>query len=96
MFKNNTETLKLFNKKNYVILKLTNNLFNKKSGIHTEVQEIIKKAKELVGEGNIDKATQIIDENKDDLGDQFEKVKNLVAIPGDNNFSDKIKGIFNK
>ena len=61
-----------------------------------DIQEVIKKAKELIVEGNIDKATQFIEEHKDDLGDQFEKVKGLVAASDDNGFVDKIKGIFNK
>lgn len=49
-------------------------------------EELIKKAKELLNEGNIEKAKTFIDEHKDELGDYYEKAKILVT-------SEKIDGL---
>lgn len=51
--------------------------------------ELIKKAKELMNEGNFDKAEEFVEMHKDDLGEYYEKAKALLA-------SDKIDGLMDK
>ncbi|GGD03071.1 hypothetical protein [Enterococcus wangshanyuanii] len=58
------------------------------------VDEIIAKVKELIGEGKIDAATKFVEEHKDDLGDQFESVKGLLSKADTGSIVDKIKELF--
>lgn len=43
------------------------------------VDEIIAKVNEFIGEGKIDAATKFIEDHKDDLGDHLESVKGLLS-----------------
>ena len=58
------------------------------------VEDIVKKVKELVGEGNIEKATQYIEDHKDELGDQYDKVKDLISKADVGGMLDKVKNFF--
>ena len=40
--------------------------------------ELIKKAKDLMNEGNIEKAKEFIEDHKDELGDYYDKAKVLL------------------
>ena len=51
--------------------------------------ELIKKAKELLNEGNIEKAKVFIEEHKDELGDYYYKAKVLLK-------SEKIDGLIDR
>ncbi|MBZ1540165.1 hypothetical protein J6K67_02220 [Leuconostoc mesenteroides] len=57
--------------------------------------EIVEKVKSLMSEGNIDKAKDFIEEHKEDLGENFDKLKDMI---GDNaeGIIGKIKGLFDK
>lgn len=57
--------------------------------------EIIEKAKDLIGEGNIEKAQEFINEHKDELGEQFEKIQALIGSNGEG-MLDKVKKLFGK
>lgn len=58
-------------------------------------QEIFEKVQSLVGEGNIDKAKAFIEDNKDNLGEYFDKAKGLLEgndmVKG---ALDSVKGLF--
>ena len=51
--------------------------------------ELIKKAKELLNEGNIEKAKVFIEEHKVELGDYYDKAKVLLK-------SEKIDGLIER
>ena len=51
--------------------------------------ELIKKAKELLNEGNIEKAKVFIEEHKVELGDYYDKAKDLLK-------SEKIDGLIDR
>ena len=57
--------------------------------------EIVEKVKSLLSEGNLDKAKDFIEEHKEDLGENFDKLKRMI---GDNaeGVIVKIKGLFDK
>ena len=57
--------------------------------------EIVEKVKSLLSEGNLDKAKDFIEEHKEDLGENFDKLKGMI---GDNaeGVIGKIKGLFDK
>ncbi|TOZ02077.1 hypothetical protein [Leuconostoc pseudomesenteroides] len=57
--------------------------------------EIVEKVKSLMSEGNLDKAKDFIEEHKEDLGENFDKLKGMI---GDNaeGVIGKIKGLFGK
>ncbi|WP_283678311.1 hypothetical protein [Lentilactobacillus sp. Marseille-Q4993] len=57
--------------------------------------EIIEKIKGLVGDGKMDDAKQFIEDHKDDLGDYYDKAKDMLG-GGADGIVDKIKGIFGK
>ena len=50
--------------------------------------ELIKKAKELLNEGNIEKAKVFIEEHKVELGDYYDKAK-VLLIASKNSFNKK-------
>lgn len=41
-------------------------------------EELIKKIKELLNEGNLEKAKTFIEDHKEELGDYYDKAKNLL------------------
>lgn len=43
-----------------------------------EREELIKKVKELLNEGNLEKAKTFIEDHKEELGDYYDKAKNLL------------------
>ncbi|WEG73463.1 hypothetical protein [Vagococcus intermedius] len=57
------------------------------------VEELVAKAKELIGDNKIEEAKSFIEEHKDDLG---EKAHALTALLGDNadDILGKVKGLF--
>lgn len=57
-------------------------------------EELIKKAKELLNEGNIEKAKAFIDEHKDELGDYYEKAKILVTSEKIDGLKERLKKFF--
>ena len=58
------------------------------------IDEIIAKVKEFIGDGKIDIATKFVEEHKNDLGDQFEAVKELILNADTGGIIDKVKGLF--
>lgn len=59
--------------------------------------ELLEQVKDLIAKGDFSKAQQFIEDNKDNLGEYFDKAKELV----DNNKTvdgivDKVKGLFGK
>jgi len=40
--------------------------------------ELMKKAKELLNEGNLEKVKELIEDHKDELGEYYEKAKTLL------------------
>lgn len=60
-------------------------------------QDIFEKIQKMIGDGNIDKAKDFLEENKDNLGEYFDKAKALIA--GNKTIDgavDKVKGLFGK
>ncbi|MGF2941374.1 hypothetical protein [Enterococcus xiangfangensis] len=45
-----------------------------------EREELIKKVKELLNEGNLEKAKTFIEDHKEELGDYYDKAKNLLRL----------------
>ncbi|MBM7712702.1 hypothetical protein [Enterococcus xiangfangensis] len=43
-----------------------------------EREELIKKVKELLNEDNLEKAKTFIEDHKEELGDYYDKAKNLL------------------
>lgn len=58
--------------------------------------EIVQKVKELIGEGNFEKAKQFLEEHKDDIGEQYEKIKGMIPDVDAGGLADKVKGFFKK
>lgn len=59
--------------------------------------EILAKAQELIGEGQIDAAQEFIDSHKEDLGGYFDQAKELFSSnEGITGIFDTIKGFFGK
>lgn len=58
--------------------------------------EIVQKVKELIGEGNFEKAKQFLEEHKDEIGEQYEKIKGMIPDVDTGGFADKVKGFFKK
>lgn len=59
------------------------------------VEDIIEKVKEFVGAGNFEKAFRFVDEHKDELGEQYEKVKGMISPEVDAaSVVDKVKNLF--
>ncbi len=54
-------------------------------------EEIMKKVSELIGEGNIEKAHQFIDDHQDDLGEYAEKAKSFLK-----DHEDDVEGLMAK
>lgn len=61
-------------------------------------EELLSKIQELVGEGNLDKAKSFLEENKDQLGEYYDKTKELLHVDegGVEGLLDKVKGFFGK
>ncbi|MGX7148078.1 hypothetical protein [Enterococcus ureasiticus] len=58
--------------------------------------EIVQKVKDLIGEGNFEKAKQFLEEHQDDLGEQYEKLKGMIPDIDAGGLTDKVKGFFKK
>lgn len=59
--------------------------------------EIFDKVKDLITSGNLDEAKQFIEDNKDDLGEYWDKAQTLLEgneAVGD--ILNKVKGFFGK
>lgn len=65
-----------------------------------KANEILDKAKELVAKGDLSKAKEFIENNKDHLGEHYEKAKILLDkadLGGKaNDAINKVKGLFGK
>lgn len=57
--------------------------------------EIVEKVKSLLSEGNLDKAKDFIEEHKEDLGENFDKLKGMIGDSAEGVIG-KIKGLFDK
>ncbi|MDV3545948.1 hypothetical protein [Leuconostoc falkenbergense] len=57
--------------------------------------EIVEKVKSLMSEGNLDKAKDFIEEHKEDLGENFDKLKGMIDDNAEGVIG-KIKGLFDK
>lgn len=57
-------------------------------------EELIKKAKELLNEGNIDKAKAFIEDHKDELGEYYDKAKVLLKSEKFDSLRDQFKKFF--
>ncbi|MGC6767852.1 hypothetical protein ACYSNR_11590 [Enterococcus sp. LJL128] len=59
--------------------------------------ELIKKATDLIGEGNFEKAKKFLEEHKDEIGEQYTKLmKSLPDNMDINGIADQVKGFFKK
>lgn len=60
--------------------------------------EIMAKIKELLSDGNLDKAKAFLEEHKADLGDYYEKAQTLLKDHADDvgGLLDKAKSLFDK
>ncbi|OJG75101.1 hypothetical protein RV12_GL001706 [Enterococcus quebecensis] len=58
--------------------------------------EIVQKVKDLIGEGNFEKAKQFLEEHKDEIGEQYEKLKGMIPDIDAGGLADKVKGFFKK
>lgn len=56
-------------------------------------EEMIQKVKDLIGEGNVEKAQKFVEDHKDELGDYAEKAKNMITNFNPDDFADKAKDI---
>lgn len=56
-------------------------------------EELIQKVKDLIGEGNVEKAQQFVEDHKDDLGDYAEKAKDLITNFNPDDFAKQAKDI---
>lgn len=59
-----------------------------------ERDELIRKAKELLNEGNTEKAKAFIEAHKDELGEYYDKVKVLLKSENINSVMDRFKKFF--
>ena len=63
-------------------------------GRENERRRISSKAKDLIGEGNVEHAQQFIEEHKDELGEHYHKITAMLADTTTDDLFDKIKGLF--
>ncbi|MDT2828380.1 MAG: hypothetical protein ACTJHK_01745 [Enterococcus viikkiensis] len=56
--------------------------------------ELVKKIKELLNEGNIEKAKEFIEDHKDELGDYYDKAKVLLKSGKFDGVMDQFKKFF--
>ncbi|MBU5363796.1 hypothetical protein P7H74_09890 [Enterococcus devriesei] len=56
--------------------------------------ELVKKIKELLNEGNIEKAKAFIEDHKDELGDYYDKAKVLLKSGKFDGLMDQFKKFF--
>ncbi|WP_379946022.1 hypothetical protein [Enterococcus devriesei] len=56
--------------------------------------ELVKKIKELLNEGNIEKAKEFIEDHKDELGDYYDKAKVLLKSGKFDGLRDQFKKFF--
>ncbi|UDM31785.1 hypothetical protein [Lentilactobacillus laojiaonis] len=56
---------------------------------------IIDKVQDLVRNGDVDQAKSFIEDHKDDLGDYYQRAKDLLGNDG-SGITDKIKNMFGK
>ncbi|MGF1919436.1 hypothetical protein [Enterococcus faecalis] len=59
-------------------------------------EEIIQKAKDLIGEGNVEQAKRFIEEHKSELGEHHEKMKAAVPNEEAGSILGKVKNLFKK
>ena len=64
--------------------------------INMNVEELVQKAKDLIGEGNVEHAQQFIEEHKDELGEHYHKITAMLADTTTDDLFDKIKGLLKK
>jgi hypothetical protein len=57
--------------------------------------EIMDKIKGMIGDGKMDDAKEFIEDHKDDLGEYYDKAKDMIGS-GLGDAVGKIKGIFGK
>ncbi|MBL1226976.1 hypothetical protein [Enterococcus sp. BWR-S5] len=58
--------------------------------------ELIKQAKELISKGNIEKAKSFLEEHKDEIGEQYDKLKKSLPDFKMDDIADQVKGFFKK
>ncbi|MGM0174693.1 hypothetical protein [Enterococcus sp. DIV0800] len=56
--------------------------------------ELVKKIKELLNEGNIEKTKEFIEDHKDELGDYYDKAKVLLKSGKFDGLMDQFKKFF--
>lgn len=56
--------------------------------------ELVKKIKELLNDGNIEKAKEFIEDHKDELGDYYDKAKVLLKSGKFDGLMDQFKKFF--
>ena len=59
------------------------------------IDEIVKKAKDLISEQNLTEAKKFIEEHKNELGEYYDKLIQMVSSNADG-VIDKVKDIFSK
>lgn len=60
-------------------------------------EELFDKVKGMIGDGKLDEAKGFLEEHKDDLGEYFEKAKDLLGnLDSADGIMDKVKGLFGK
>ncbi|MDT2596689.1 hypothetical protein P7D52_07400 [Enterococcus dongliensis] len=57
-------------------------------------EELIKKAKELLNDGQLEKAKIFIEEHKDELGDYYDKAKTFLNADKIDELKDQFKKFF--
>lgn len=65
-----------------------------KGRVKMNVEELVQKAKDLIGEGNVEHEPQFIEEHKDELGEHYHKITAMLADTTTDGLFDKIKGLF--
>lgn len=58
-------------------------------------EELIQKVKDLIGEGNVEKAQQFVEDHKDELGEYAEKAKDLITNFNPDDFAQQAKDMAN-
>ena len=59
-----------------------------KGRVKMNVEELVQKAKDLIGEGNVEHAQQFIEEHKDELGEHYHKITAMLADRNSNSVPD--------
>lgn len=59
------------------------------------IDEIVKKAKDLISEQNLTEAKKFIEEHKNELGEYYDKLIQMVSSNADG-VIDKVKDLFSK